>query len=104
MLLDCPFQFGGFGLGDAGFGRHVNRPGEGVVKQPCYRQPHEERDVGAVKCLGRGAFIEGAHVQNSDLPSLMPIRPTASVAICAFDMNHSGPRCQTLPCRSLSGT
>jgi hypothetical protein len=25
MLPDCPFQFGGFGLGDAGFGRHVNR-------------------------------------------------------------------------------
>ena len=42
--------------------------------------------------------------QNSDAPSVMLIRPTASVAICAFDMNHSGPRCQTLPCRSLSGT
>jgi hypothetical protein len=28
---------------------------------------------------------------------VMLIRPTASVAICAFDMNHSGPRCQTLP-------
>jgi hypothetical protein len=42
--------------------------------------------------------------QNSDAPSLIPIRPTANVAICAFDMNHSGPRCQTLPCRSFSGT
>ena len=51
MLLGCPFQFGGFGLGDAGFGCHVNRPGEGVVEQPRYREPDEERDVGAVKCL-----------------------------------------------------
>ena len=42
--------------------------------------------------------------QKSDAPSLMLISPTASVAICAFDMNHSGPRCHTLPCRSLSGT
>ena len=42
--------------------------------------------------------------QNSEAPSLMLIRPTASVAICAFDMNHSGPRCQIRPCRSFSGT
>ena len=42
--------------------------------------------------------------QKSEAPSLMLIRPTASVAICALDMNHSGPRCQTLPCRSFSGT
>jgi len=42
--------------------------------------------------------------QNSDAPSLMLISPTARVAICAFDMNHSGPRCHTLPCRSVSGT
>jgi hypothetical protein len=32
------------------------------------------------------------------------IRPIAKVAIWAFDMNHSGPRCHTLPCRSFSGT
>ncbi len=37
-------------------------------------------------------------------PSKKLIRPTASVAICALDMNHSGPRCQSLPCRSSSGT
>ena len=42
--------------------------------------------------------------QNSEAPSLMLIRPTASVAIWAFDMNHSGPRCQIRPCRSFSGT
>ena len=42
--------------------------------------------------------------QNSDAPSLMLIRPTASVAICALDMNHSGPRCQIRPCRSFDGT
>ena len=42
--------------------------------------------------------------QNSDAPSLMLIRPTASVAICAFGMHHNRPRCQTLPCRSFSGT
>jgi hypothetical protein len=42
--------------------------------------------------------------QNSDAPALMLIRPAASVAICAFSMNHNGPRCQTLPCRSFSGT
>jgi hypothetical protein len=35
--------------------------------------------------------------QNSDAPALMLIRPTASVAICAFSMNHHGPRCQTVP-------
>jgi hypothetical protein len=57
-VFGCPFQFGGFGLGDAGFGRHVNRPGEGVVEQPRYRQPNEERDVGSVKCLGRGALTD----------------------------------------------
>ena len=37
-------------------------------------------------------------------PSKKLIRPTARVAIWAFDMNHSGPRCHSLPCRSLSGT
>ncbi len=42
--------------------------------------------------------------QKSDRPWVMLIRPTASVAICAFDMNHNGPRCQILPCRSSSGT
>ena len=42
--------------------------------------------------------------QNSEAPSLMLIRPTARVAIWALDMNHSGPRCQILPCRSFSGT
>ena len=42
--------------------------------------------------------------QSSVPPSVMLISPTASVAICALDMNHSGPRCQSLPCRSSSGT
>ena len=37
-------------------------------------------------------------------PVVMPSTPTASVAIWALLMNHSGPRCQSLPCRSLSGT
>ena len=37
-------------------------------------------------------------------PSEKLIRPTARVAIWALDMNHSGPRCHSLPCRSLSGT
>ena len=42
--------------------------------------------------------------QMSVPPSVMLIRPTANVAICAFDMNQSGPRCHSLPCRSSSGT
>ncbi len=37
-------------------------------------------------------------------PLVMLMRPTASVAIWALLMNHSGPRCHSLPCRSLSGT
>ena len=37
-------------------------------------------------------------------PALTLTTPTASVAICALLMNHSGPRCHSLPCRSLSGT
>ena len=46
-----------------------------------------------------------AMTDHSKLPPLvMLIRPTASVAICALDMNHSGPRCQSLPCRSFRGT
>ena len=30
-------------------------------------------------------------------PVVMLTSPTASVAICALLMNHSGPRCQSLP-------
>ncbi len=37
-------------------------------------------------------------------PSKKLINPTARVAIWAFDMNHSGPRCHSFPCRSLRGT
>ena len=42
--------------------------------------------------------------QNRLPPALTPTTPTASVAICALPMNHSGPRCHSLPCRSESGT
>src|ERR1700712_2316394 len=41
---------------------------------------------------------------HSDPPSVMLMSPTARVAICAFDMNHSGPRCHNLPCLSSIGT
>ncbi len=37
-------------------------------------------------------------------PALTPTTPTARVAIWAFDMNHSGPRCQSFPWRSRNGT
>ena len=30
-------------------------------------------------------------------PVVMLTKPTARVAICALLMNHSGPRCQSLP-------
>jgi hypothetical protein len=35
-------------------------------------------------------------------PLLTPTTPTANVAIWAFPMNHSGPRCHSCPCRSGS--
>jgi len=34
----------------------------------------------------------------------MPKAPMAMVASCALPANHSGPRCHTFPCRSLTGT
>ena len=37
-------------------------------------------------------------------PLVTPRTPTASVAIWALLMNHSGPRCHSLPWRSASGT
>ncbi len=37
-------------------------------------------------------------------PLATPAAPMATVASCAFPANHSGPRCHTLPCRSLTGT
>ena len=37
-------------------------------------------------------------------PVVMLISPTASVAIWALLMNHSGPMCETFPCLSLRGT
>jgi hypothetical protein len=37
-------------------------------------------------------------------PASTPTTPTASVAIWALPMNHSGPRCHSSPWRSDSGT
>jgi hypothetical protein len=37
-------------------------------------------------------------------PSATPNAPMASVASCALPANHKGPRCDTFPCRSLTGT
>jgi hypothetical protein len=42
--------------------------------------------------------------QNRFPPDVTPTTPTASVAIWALLMNHSGPRCHSFPCRSESGT
>ncbi len=42
-----------------------------------------------------------ARMASSDQTTLPPVvmltSPTARVAICALLMNHSGPRCQSLP-------
>lgn len=37
-------------------------------------------------------------------PPATPKAPMASVASCALPANHKGPRCDTFPWRSLTGT
>lgn len=37
-------------------------------------------------------------------PVVMPMSPTAGVAICALLMNHRGPMLETFPWRSSNGT
>jgi len=57
-------------------------------------------DLRLHRALPAGQDVSGPGTAAADrLP-----RPTARVAIWALLMNHSGPRCQSLPWRSASGT